>query len=132
MQIIYTYLLTLPILVVLDFIFLGVIMKESLKSMLSPAITLEFNLVYAALFYILYLVGIFVFVIYPNISSYQIQKVLLYGAMFGFFCYMTYDMTNAATVKNWPAQMVIIDIIWGTIFTSATAYIAYNIFFWLK
>lgn len=132
MPIFFTYLLTLPLLMLFDFLFLGVFAKNYYSKLMSGAVTIEFNYFYAILFYLLYLLGLFIFVIYPNVQTQNLFGAIAFGAMFGFFCYMTYDLTNIATVKNWPLQLIFVDILWGTLVTTFISYIAYNIYFWIR
>lgn len=125
-SIFFSFIISLPILALMDFLFLGVLMKDYYQKLMSPAVTIEFNVLFAFLFYFFYLIGIFVFVVLANMEG-DISKVILYGALFGFFCYMTYDFTNVATIKNWPIQLIWIDIAWGTFVTSVISVIAYKI-----
>jgi len=132
MKTIYTFLLTLPILAGLDFLFLGYLMRDYYFKLMSPVVTIEFNLLYAFLFYFFYLIGIFVFVLFPNLGTESIIKIFTYGCLFGFFCYMTYDLTNIATIKNWPLKLIFIDIIWGTFVTGLVSVIGFYIYNFLK
>lgn len=131
MKIIYTFLFSLPALAILDFLFIGVLMQSTYLKYMSPVVTVKFNIIYAFLFYIFYLAGIFFFVLYPNFPVYNLQKVILTGALFGFICYMTYDLVNLATVENWPLKLAIIDMLWGTFITATISAIAYQTYFYL-
>jgi uncharacterized membrane protein len=62
--------------------------------------------------------GVFIFVILPAVQKNSLASAILLGALFGFFTYATYDLTNLATLKNWPLNIVFIDILWGTVLTS--------------
>lgn len=75
----------------------------------------------AIAFYLLYILGIMVFAVGPALSSGKWQTALIQGAMFGFFCYMTYDLTNYATLKVWSLKVTILDMIWGTLLTGGAA-----------
>jgi len=132
MTIFYTYLLTVPVMFAFDLLWLGVFAKDFYNKALSPILTIQFNFPAVILFYLLYIVGIFFFAVYPGVMEQNLQKTLVYAALFGFFCYMTYDLTSLATVKDWPVKLVIVDLIWGTVLSTFTAYVAYNIYFWLK
>lgn len=132
MKIIYTYLLTLPIMFAFDFVWLSMVAKDYYNKLMSPVVTIQFNIPAAVLFYLIYVVGIFIFAVYPGVQSGDLGKTLLLGALFGFMCYMTYDLTNLATVKDWPMKLVVVDLIWGTVLSTFTAFVAYNIYFWLK
>jgi uncharacterized membrane protein len=78
---------------------------------IGPAIT----------FYLLYILGIIIFAVGPALRSNQWQAALLQGALFGFFCYMTYDLTNHATLKVWSIKVTLLDIVWGTTLTGLAA-----------
>jgi uncharacterized membrane protein len=75
----------------------------------------------AITFYLLYIFGIIIFAVAPALASGKWQTALVQGAMLGFFCYMTYDLTNYATLKVWSLKVTILDMIWGTILTGGAA-----------
>lgn len=75
----------------------------------------------AIAFYLLYILGIMVFAVGPALTSGKWQTALIQGAMLGFFCYMTYDLTNYATLKVWSLKVTILDMIWGTVLTGGAA-----------
>ncbi|MBO6890932.1 MAG: DUF2177 family protein [Roseibium sp.] len=75
----------------------------------------------AAAFYALYVVGILIFAVLPGLRNDSVATALMYGALFGFFCYATYDVTNYATLRDWPLSVLIVDVIWGTALTGVSA-----------
>lgn len=86
------------------------------------------NFVSAGIFYIIYLIGLVVFVIMPAINgNFSLLKICLYGALFGLVTYATYDLTNQATLKNWPVIVTVVDLIWGSFLTSAVALITTSV-----
>ena len=76
-------------------------------------------------FYVLYAIGVCIFVIVPALSKQSWFDVILYGALFGFFCYMTYDLTSLAVVRNFPMRLAFIDIAWGTFVTAVLSGFVY-------
>ncbi len=76
-------------------------------------------------FYLFYALGASIFVILPAISKQSLIYALQYGALFGFFCYMTYDLTNLAVIRDFPMRLAFIDIAWGSAVTALSAVIAY-------
>lgn len=76
-------------------------------------------------FYLLYALGASIFVILPAISKQSWIYALQYGALFGFFCYMTYDLTNLAVIRDFPMRLAFVDIAWGSGVTALSATIAY-------
>jgi uncharacterized membrane protein len=111
------YLATLIVLVPLDFLFLGVLAKEFFKAQVGPALG-DVKILPAVIFYLLYPVGIVIFVSFAAGSNWQ--HTLLYGALFGLFCYATFDLTALALLKGWTWPAALVDIAWGT-FATATA-----------
>ncbi|WP_420414135.1 DUF2177 family protein [Roseibium sp.] len=79
------------------------------------------NLAAAAAFYLIYVVGIVVFAVGPALKNGSLAYAVIYGALFGFFTYATYDVTNYATMKNWPVIVVVVDVVWGTVLAASSA-----------
>lgn len=78
----------------------------------------------ALTFYVLYVIGIQIFAIRPALASGQWSTAAIWGALFGFFCYMTWNLTNHAVMKTWSWKVTLTDTSWGTIATATTAAIA--------
>ena len=85
----------------------------------------EPKLLIGLFFYLLYSLGFCIFVIAPALSKQSLLYAIQYGALFGFFCYMTYDLTNLAVIQNFPAKLALIDIAWGTFVSALCAGFAY-------
>jgi uncharacterized membrane protein len=81
----------------------------------------------ALAFYLLYALGTTIFVISPAIAKQSFVYALGFGALFGFFCYMTYDLTNLAVIEGFPARLAVIDIVWGAFITAVSASVAYAV-----
>lgn len=80
-----------------------------------------FRLGPAVAFYLLYILGMMIFAVGPALHNGKWQTALLWGALLGFFCYMTYDLTNYATLKVWSTKVTVLDIIWGTVLTGSAS-----------
>jgi uncharacterized membrane protein len=80
-----------------------------------------FRLGPAVVFYLLYIFGMMIFAVGPALQSGKWQTAMVWGALFGFFCYMTYDLTNYATLKVWSMKVTVLDIIWGTVLTGSAS-----------
>ena len=119
------FIITSVIFFAIDMVWLGLIAKNYYQEKIGFLMADKVNWVAALVFYVMYIGGILYFVILPNIDHGNWQTTLLKGAILGMLCYGTYDLTNMATLKNWPYQLVIIDILWGAFLTGATATIAY-------
>ena len=88
---------------------------------LGPLLAEALNMTVAVIFYLTYIVGILVFAVRPALASGDWKTAALYGALFGFFAYATYDLTNMATMKVWSLRVTAADMAWGTLLTAATA-----------
>jgi len=125
------YLLTVPVFFGIDMLWLGVIAKDYYRNSLSAYFTGEINWPAAIVFYLIYIVGILIFAAVPAIRKDSVVDAALFGALFGFFAYATYDLTNYATLKNWPLNIVIVDIIWGAVLTGLVSLAAFYIGKWV-
>jgi uncharacterized membrane protein len=112
------YLVTLFVIVPIDFLFLGVIAKGFFTSQVGHLLG-EIKLVPAVLFYLAYVAGILIFVSGGGGATWQ--STLLYGALFGFFCYATFELTSMSMLKNWSWAVVVVDIAWGSFVTAVSA-----------
>ena len=127
-----SYLLTMVVFFAVDLLWLGVIAKNFYGRYLSDFLADQVNWTAAIVFYLLFIVGIFLFVILPAHEKQSFSHALIYGALFGFFTYATYDLTNLATLKNWPLNVVIVDILWGMVLTATVSVSGYFITQWLN
>jgi len=126
------YLLTSVVFFAIDLTWLGLIAKGIYAKHLGGLLSEQVNWTAAIVFYLLFIVGIFLFVILPAVEKSSWQHALIYGAMFGLFTYATYDLTNLATLKNWPLTIVFIDIAWGMTLTGTVSLAGYAITQYLK
>ena len=111
------YLATLIVMGIVDLLWLNAIASDFYKKHMGDL--LEFHLVPGILFYLIYAAGILVFV--SGSANATWQSVLLYGALFGFFAYATYDLTNLATLRGWSPTLAIVDMAWGAFITAIAA-----------
>ncbi len=109
----------------IDLIWLGVIAKNLYREKLGFILSSEVNWTAAIVFYLIYIAGILYFAVVPALNANDWQMALLNGAILGFLCYATYDLTNMATISRWPLQIVIIDIAWGTILTGSVSLVSF-------
>lgn len=125
MKFLMAYIVTAVVFLVIDYLWLGVLMKDYFQSQLSHLMAEEVNLSIAALFYIFYAAGVVFLCINPATSW---TAALFNGAVLGFLAYGAYDITNMATLKDWPVMMSVIDISWGTALTGVSAAAGYLAF----
>lgn len=122
------YLATLLILIPIDFLFLGIVAKGFFTSEVGDMLG-EIRPLPAILFYLLYVVGILIFVSAPVTATWQ--STLLYGALFGLFCYATFDLTSLALLKHWTWPVALVDVSWGSLVTAVSATAGLLIADWL-
>lgn len=119
------YLVTAIVFLGIDAIWLTLSADRLYKPNLSKLLAVQFSLAPAALFYLLYIAGILVFAVTPAFRSGHWTTATLYGALFGLFAYATYDLTNQATLKDWPVVVTVADLCWGTALTAVAATCGY-------
>jgi uncharacterized membrane protein len=112
------YLATLIVLIPIDFLFLGLVAKGFFTSQVGDMLG-EIRLAPAILFYLLYVIGILVFVSGQGGATFQ--STLLYGGLFGFFCYATFELTSLSLLKHWTWPVVMVDVSWGTFATAVSS-----------
>lgn len=121
MKLVAAYLVFAAVFAVIDVVWIGTVAYEFYKQQLGDLMADEVNIPAAVGFYLLYVLGALIFVVAPalKLETGGVSHALIYGALFGFFCYMTYDLTNLAVMKGFPTMMVYVDIAWGTFVTAA-------------
>jgi uncharacterized membrane protein len=119
------YLSFLVALIVIDLAWLLGIAKNFYRNELGDLMASEPKALAGVALYLLYALGVCIFVIVPALSKQSWLYALQYGALFGLFCYMTYDLTNLAVMRNFPTQLAFIDIAWGSCVTALCASFAY-------
>jgi uncharacterized membrane protein len=86
------------------------------------------NLGYAVVFYVIYIAGIVFFALTPALDGGSWLSAVGYGAALGVFGYATYDLTNAATLRTWPWQLIVVDILWGAVLTALATLAGWLVF----
>lgn len=119
------YAATLVAFLGLDFLWLGVVARSFYSTQLGSLMRENVNFVAAGGFYLAYVGGIIFFAVTPALAEGSWQRAALNGALLGLLAYGTYDMTNLATLRNWPLTMSIIDMGWGGLLTGTSAVLGY-------
>ena len=122
------YLATFFVLIPIDFLFLGIVAKGFFTAEVGDMLG-EIRPAPAVLFYLLYVVGILIFVSGPANATWQ--STLLYGALFGFFCYATFELTSLSLLKHWTWPVVMVDVSWGTFVTALSSTLGLVIANWI-
>ena len=119
------YVIALVIFLAIDLVWLSVIAKAFYAKQLGYLMAPRVNFVAALVFYLLFVLGMLVFVINPALGRQSWSYALLMGMLFGLMCYATYDLTNLATVRDWPVLVTVVDLVWGTSLAGATSLLSY-------
>jgi uncharacterized membrane protein len=127
MKLVSQFLVVLVVFFAIDLFWLGVVAKNLYSKYLGYLMAPQVNWIAAFTFYLLFIVGLMIFVLLPALDKQSLSYALIYGALFGFFTYATYDLTNLATIRDWPITITIIDLIWGTSLSAAVSSISYLI-----
>lgn len=121
------YAISVPVFFLIDMLWLGVIARNFYQTQIGHLLG-EVNWTAAIIFYLIFLVGLTFFAIYPAALRGSLLAAVMLGGLFGFFTYATYDLTNLATLQEWPLAVVFVDILWGTVLGAAVSGITYSIY----
>lgn len=119
------YLFTGLAFALIDSVWLKTMAPRLYQPILGEMLAPSFRLAPAVAFYVLYILGIQIFAVAPALAEGRWQSALVNGALLGFFCYMTYDLTNQATLAVWSTKITVLDILWGTVLTGSSALAGY-------
>jgi uncharacterized membrane protein len=108
-----------------DMVWLGAMASRFYKPTLGDIAIPGVNLPPAIVFYAIYPIGLLIFAINPALKNGSMTTAAVYGALFGFFSYATYDLSNYATLRNWTLQLTLIDVVWGTILGAVTSVVTF-------
>lgn len=128
MNILKVFIFTFISFLAIDLVWLGVLAKDIYQKHIGFLLAPKPNWVAAIVFYLLYVAGVLFFASYPAYKTGLVKNAVIYGALLGLLTYGTYDLTNLAVLKNWPLQITIIDLIWGTFLTASVSYFGFLFF----
>lgn len=121
------FVIAFPVFLVIDMIWLGLVAKNFYAKQIGFLMKSDINWTAAIIFYLLFIVGLIIFVIMPALQKNSFTTALLLGALFGLITYATYDLTNLATIKDWPIIITIVDLIWGTVLSASVSVVSFLI-----
>ena len=125
------YLLTLVAFFAIDMVWLGLVARTFYRKHLGYIMAQNPNWLAAVIFYLLFILGILVFAILPGLEDNSLKMTILRAALFGLIAYATYDLTNLATLKDWPLLITIVDLAWGTFVSVAVSVVGFFVGRWL-
>jgi uncharacterized membrane protein len=119
------FLIALPTFFVIDMVWLVLVAKKFYSEQIGFLMKPDIGWMAAILFYLLFIAALVIFVITPALEKHSWLHALIYGAFFGLVTYATYDLTNLATLKDWPVVITIVDLIWGSVLAALISVITY-------
>lgn len=122
------FLIALPVFFAIDMAWLGLIAKDFYQNQIGFLMTPNINWLAAIIFYLIFIAGLVVFVITPAVKKGSWTHALLFGALFGLVTYAPYDLTNLATLKDWPLLVTMVDLAWGMTLGAIVSFATYSIF----
>jgi len=130
-KLVIAYFLTALVFFAVDMVWLGFLAKDFYRKHLGNFLSPEVNWKAAIVFYLMFIAGIFLFVIFPAVEKGSWLRALVMGGLFGLVTYATYDLTNMALLINWPLKIVIVDILWGVVLVGTVGAAGFKIVMWL-
>jgi uncharacterized membrane protein len=121
------FIIALPVFFVIDMVWLVLVAKKFYQEKIGFLMRPDINWPAAVIYYLLFISALVVFVISPAVEKHSWVHALLFGAFFGLVTYATYDLTNLATLKDWPLLVTVVDLIWGTVLASSISVVTYFI-----
>jgi uncharacterized membrane protein len=125
------YLVVLAAFFAIDMLWLGLVARRFYRKHLGFIMAARPNWVAAIIFYLLFVFGIVFFVVTPGLESGSLGTTLLRAALFGLITYATYDLTNLATLKDWPLIVTLVDIVWGVVLCVSISLVGFTAGQWL-
>jgi uncharacterized membrane protein len=126
------YVACLLVFLTVDFIWLGWVAQPFYQRQLGELLSQRVNWSAAIGFYLIYIVGLMIFCIVPALNRTSLINAMVLGGLYGFFTYATYELTNYALIRNWPAALVPVDILWGVVLCTVVAAAGYSVGRWVQ
>jgi uncharacterized membrane protein len=125
------YFASLVVFFAVDMVWLGLVASSFYKKHLGYLMAPTVNWLAAIIFYLLFILGILVFVLLPGIKENSLLNTILRAALFGLITYATYDLTNLATVNQWPLIVTLVDLVWGMVLSAIVSVAGFYMAKWL-
>lgn len=121
------YLIALPVFLAMDMLWLGLLAKDFYAKQIGFLMRPAVNWPPAIIFYLLFIVGLVLFVVMPALDKKSWIDAFFFGALFGLISYATYDLSNLATLKGWPLKVVVVDLAWGAFLSASVSVVTFTI-----
>jgi uncharacterized membrane protein len=119
------YLIAFAAFFAIDMVWLVLVANKFYQKHIGVLMKSQITWIAAIIFYLIFIAGLVVFVISPALEKHSWKHALLFGALFGLITYATYDLTNLATLKDWPVIVTIVDLIWGMVVSASVSVVTY-------
>ena len=116
----------------IDMVWLTLVARGFYRRQLGFLLSDQPNWWAAISFYLLFVAGLLVFAVVPAVQEGSLRRALLMGGFFGLVTYATYDLTNLATIKNWPLMLTLVDMTWGLVLAASVSCLGYLVGRWLQ
>ncbi len=126
------YLIALPTFLVIDLIWLGVVARSFYQNQMGHLMRTDVNWAAAIVFYLVFVLGIVVLVVWPALERQSLLRALLLGGLLGLVTYSAYDLTNLAVMKGFPTVVALVDIAWGAVLCASVSAITYRVAIWMS
>ena len=110
---------------IIDLIWLGVVARSFYQAQMGHLMRANVNWVAAIIFYLIFVAGIVVLVVWPAIEQKSLAQAIVLGAVLGLVTYAAYDLTNLATLEGFPITVAIVDLVWGAVLCSTVSAVTY-------
>jgi uncharacterized membrane protein len=121
------FLIALPVFFAIDIVWLVFVAKKFYSRQIGFLMKPDINWYAAGIFYLLFIAGLVAFVISTAVEKHSLIHALVYGLLFGLVTYATYDLTNLATMKDWPLLVTVVDLVWGMVLSATVSVVTYLI-----
>lgn len=121
------FIIALPVFFAIDIVWLVLVAKKFYQEQIGFLMKPDINWFAAIIFYLIFIAGLVTFVIIPAVEKHSWVHAILFGGLFGLITYATYDLTNLATLKDWPLLVTVVDLIWGMVLASSISVLTYII-----
>lgn len=125
------YLIAFLVFLIVDAIWLSFVANQFYKKHIGFLMKTTPNYLAALLFYLVFIVGLVFFVVQPAVNTGDVGRLILGAALFGFITYATYDLTNLATIRDWPLIVTVVDLAWGTVLSTTISVASYYLYLWI-
>ncbi len=125
------YAVALPTFLIIDLVWLGVVARGFYRSQLGHLMRPDVNWPAAFTFYAIFVAGIVALAVWPAVERESLARAVGLGALLGLVSYAAYDLTNLATLRDFPLTMALVDLCWGAILCGTVSAITYRVWFWI-